>query len=717
MSPSKRLFLALVALVVVGCADKGDTADLSSSATDTDGDTGPIAQRDADLDGSPNDEDCDDEDATVYPGAPEVCDGIDNDCDELVDDADSDVDPASMSTWHVDADGDGFGDAHDPGQASCDPVGTDVANDADCDDTDPMIHPDATEVCGGVDEDCDGLLDADDPDVEGTAYYPDGDSDGFGDASAAATLACEAPGGHVPDASDCDDADPEVNPDATEVCNGVDDDCSGSADEGLLGASYEDSSGITDLTAEFDAGSFGAPASHVIDTDGTLTLCPGVWYVTLYVDGADVAVVGAGSGLTTLSGGDAAGVLEVKDSASLVLRDVTLRDAEAASGKEGSAVSLYDVDDVSLVDVELVDSFGFVGGGLRAEQVGALTMERVSFRDNTGSSGGGLYAYSAGGGVVDMVDVEFVDNVAWDGRGGAIYATGLVTIHADGGSFSGNTSALDGGAVRAYDRAHFAATGTTLYNNTSGDDGGALALALDATAALDSCTVADNEAVSGGGAHVSDGELSVTTSLLDGNTPQDVYAGGSYTYGAWVSLHCTDDGCTSGVPLSSLVAGDLVVSEILQDPAAVDDADGEWFEIYNNSGVDVLLDGLEVGDDGTDGLTVSTGFTLAAGGYAVLGANGDPLSNGGVGVDIVYDRGFFQLANGVDEVVLGYGGTTLDRVAYGGAAFPDPTGATLSLDPSLLDAGDNDLGASWCEAADPFGDGDLGTPGAANPPC
>ena len=67
---------------------------------------------------------------------------------------------------------------------------------------------------------------------------------------------------------------------------------------------------------------------------------------------------------------------------------------------------------------------------------------------------------------------------------------------------------------------------------------------------------------------------------------------------------------------------------------------------------------------------------------------------------------------GQDETIAAALGVEADRVEYdGGATFPDPNGASMSLiDPAL----DNNVGANWCEASTPFGDGDLGTPGGAN---
>ena len=97
--------------------------------------------------------------------------------------------------------------------------------DGDCDDADADVSPDATEVCDGIDNDCNGAVD------EGVTeiWYPDEDGDGFG-ADDAPTEACSRPDDHVPSATDCDDFDPEVFPGAVEVCDGVDTDCDGIPD-------------------------------------------------------------------------------------------------------------------------------------------------------------------------------------------------------------------------------------------------------------------------------------------------------------------------------------------------------------------------------------------------------------------------------------------------------------------------------------------------------
>ena len=119
--------------------------------------------------------DCDDTDATVYPGASEVCDDIDNDCDNLVDDSDPDVDLSTAGTFYADHDGDTYGAG--PGVESCStPVGF-VDNADDCDDDNGDAYPGNTETWyDGVDGDCGGEDDYD-ADADGEAPYDQGGTD------------------------------------------------------------------------------------------------------------------------------------------------------------------------------------------------------------------------------------------------------------------------------------------------------------------------------------------------------------------------------------------------------------------------------------------------------------------------------------------------------------------------------------------------------------
>ena len=134
------------------------------------------------------------------------------------------------TTWYVDGDGDDFGAE---AVSSCEqPEGT-VEVGGDCDDEDPQRHPAATELCDGVDRDCDGVASVE-------VLFVDEDGDGYGDQIVAA---CEPEEGLSELAGDCDDTDATIYPSATEVpYDGIDQDCDGEdlTDVDGDGASVED---------------------------------------------------------------------------------------------------------------------------------------------------------------------------------------------------------------------------------------------------------------------------------------------------------------------------------------------------------------------------------------------------------------------------------------------------------------------------------------------
>ncbi len=228
---------------------------------------------DGDGDGESDCFDCDDTEASIYTGAPQICDGLNNDC------ADPGWPSLAGNPEGVDDDGDGMNecegdcddtdaDTHPGAMQQCDGTNNDcddpdwpqlpadeVDGDADgapqcadCDDGDPRVYPGASEACDGVRNDCDH------PEWP-VADLDEVDSDGDGFAICAA---------------DCDDGNAAIHPCAEETCNAIDDDCDSLIDEDAIG---EDSDGDGARNLCDNCPSDFNPGQEDADTDATGDPC------------------------------------------------------------------------------------------------------------------------------------------------------------------------------------------------------------------------------------------------------------------------------------------------------------------------------------------------------------------------------------------------------------------------------------------------------------
>jgi len=228
----------------------------AKKCTDDDGDSFSVEG------GNCGPEDCNDDNEDVYPGAVEVCDGIDNDCDVFVDEGCDVCPPAGVEQCDLgfctemcpchEGQGDCDSDAECKQGLSCvknvgpivgcqkfvdicldlkggcedndqdgfdgfDTVRCSTGN--DCDDNNEDVNPGAVEVCNGLDDDCDGVVD--EGNVCGIECV-DGDGDGYNVT------------GNGCGVVDCDDNNENVHPEATEVCDSIDNNCNGLVDEGKV---------------------------------------------------------------------------------------------------------------------------------------------------------------------------------------------------------------------------------------------------------------------------------------------------------------------------------------------------------------------------------------------------------------------------------------------------------------------------------------------------
>ena len=487
-------------------------------------------------------DDCDDADATAFPGAAETCDSIDNDCD-------GSADEGVLVTFYADADADGHGDATAPARACAAPAGH-VTSADDCDDADATTFPGASETCDTTDNDCDGSVD------EGvqTTFYADGDADGWG-LSSSTTLACAAPAGTTARGGDCDDARSTVNPGATEVCNGRDDDCDGTSDESDAADAaswYTDADGDTYGAAGTGLRACTAPAGRVASAtdcdDARATRYPGAPELRDGLDndcdgtaddslhrgtGLDGPLVVTGTTLLSATGDAPSWSVTAMGTSTVTL--------------DAPATGLAAGDEVLVVNLQGTDSaYGSVGRYTFAS-VASTSGSTVTLSAPITTIFGAATNADLAGQVIVLQRVPHYTDVtigasgvlttaAWDGLEG-----GILAFRA-----SGTIEVANGGQISVAGLG-YAGGGTGLADNCDSFQGESLNGPGDG-AAFGTCA-AYNEAyglwaanVGGGGAHICGGGGNYGGSATDsdswtGGSATPAYAGATYGAASLGTLH------------------------------------------------------------------------------------------------------------------------------------------------------------------------------------
>ena len=548
-------------------------------------DTGLVDQ---DGDGFYADEDCDDNDSTIFPGADDLPgDGIDQDCDGV-----------DAQIEDTDQDDDGWDTSFD------------------CDDLNPDVYPGAPELTAdGVDQNCDGM----------EVCYEDLDDDGYGSTILAFSeeFDCSAENLTATD-GDCDDLDATINPEGVEVSDdGIDQDCDGQ-----------------DLITDNDGDGWGVLQD--CDDDNAL----------LNLDDMDA------DGYSTCEG-------DCDDT------DDTLNNHD--NDQDGFTTCDGDCDDVddsiypTAIEIEVdgidqdCDGFESCYEDLDEDGFGSMVLALSATLDCSES------LFSSISGDCDDSDLS---------------------------SYPGGTELPDDGIDQDCDGSDWI---TIFYDDDL--DGYDTSVDCDDTNPLLNLDDIDVDGYS-----TCDGDCDDNNAVVYPNAPEIIDQ---------IDNNC--NGYVDLMPLTEVPAGGLLITEMMINPSAVSDANGEWLEIFNPYGIDVLLQGLTISDNNSN-FVIDVPDVISPGGFYVVGSNSDAATNGGAVVDFSANWNISLNNSGGDTITIFYGTTNIDVVSYTNS-WSFGSGESLNLDVNSFEASLNDDSSYWCASTSAFGDGDSGTPNAPNEDC